>query len=63
MHQTKKGNQWNFGMKMHIGVSDILGLIHSIDATAANLHDIVTTGKLLHGDGHSLFGDASFLGI
>jgi len=50
-------------MKMHIGVSDILGLIHSIDATAANLHDIVTTGKLLHGDGHSLFGDASFLGI
>lgn len=42
MHQTKKGNQWHFGMKMHIGTDDILGLIHSIDTTAANAHDIET---------------------
>jgi IS5 family transposase len=41
MHQTKKGNQWYFGMKMHIGVDDVLGLIHSIDTTQANTHDIL----------------------
>ena len=46
MHQTKKGNEWHFGMKMHIGVDDTLGLIHSIDTTAANVHDIVPTDKL-----------------
>lgn len=50
MHQTKKGNEWHFGMKMHIGVDDTLGLIHSIDTTAANVHDILPTGKLLHAE-------------
>ena len=39
MRQTRKGNQWYFGMKMHIGVDDTLGLIHSIDTTAANVQD------------------------
>lgn len=47
MHQTRKGNEWHFGMKMHIGVDDTLGLIHSVDTTAANVHDIVPTDKLL----------------
>jgi len=63
MHQTKKGNEWHFGMKMHIGVDDTLGLIHSIDTTAANVHDIVPTGKLLHGEEQRVFGDAGYLGI
>ena len=63
MHQTKKGNEWHFGMKMHIGVDDTLGLIHSIETTAANVHDIVPTGKLLHGDEQRVFGDAGYLGI
>jgi IS5 family transposase len=63
MHQTKKGNEWHFGMKMHIGVDDTLGLIHSIDTTAANVHDIVPAGNLLHGDEQRVFGDAGYLGI
>ena len=63
MYQTQKGNQWYFGMKMHIGVDDTLGLIHSIDTTAANVHDIVRADKLLHGDEQRVFGDAGYLGI
>ena len=63
MRQTRKGNQWYFGMKMHIGVDDTLGLIHSIDTTAANVHDIVSAGNLLHGDEQRVFGDAGYLGI
>jgi IS5 family transposase len=63
MHQTKKGNEWHFGMKMHIGVDDTLGLIHSLDTTAANVHDIVPTDKLLHGEEQRVFGDAGYLGI
>ena len=63
MHQTKKGNEWRFGMKMHIGVDDTLGLIHSIDTTAANVHDIVPADKLLHGEEQRVFGDAGYLGI
>lgn len=63
MHQTKKGGSWHFGMKMHIGVDDKLGLIHSIDTTAANVHDIVPADKLLHGEEQRVFGDAGYLGI
>ena len=40
MHQTKRGNQWNFGMKAHIGVDADTGIVHSIPATAANAHEI-----------------------
>jgi IS5 family transposase len=60
---TKKDNQWNFGMKAYIGVGDTLGLIHSIDTTAANVHDIVPASKLLHGEERKVFGDAGYLGI
>ena len=63
MHQTKKGGSWHFGMKMHIGVDDKLGLIHSIETTAANVHDIVPADKLLHGEEQRVFGDAGYLGI
>ncbi|WP_019603074.1 IS5 family transposase [Teredinibacter turnerae] len=63
MHQTKKGNEWHFGMKMHIGVDESLGLIHSISTTAANEHDIVHADKLLHGKEKRVWGDAGYVGI
>ena len=63
MHQTKKGNEWHFGMKCHIGVDDSLGLIHSLATTAANVHDIVPAGELLHGEEERVWGDAGYLGI
>ncbi len=49
MHQTKKGNQWHFGMKAHIGVDAKSGLTHSLVTTAANEHDLNQLGNLLHG--------------
>lgn len=60
MHQTKKGNSWYFGMKMHIGVDDALGLIHSIATTSANVHDITQADKLLHGKEECVWGDAGY---
>ena len=50
MHQTKKGNQWYFGMKVHIGVDKDSGLIHSVETTSANVHDITRAAQLLHGE-------------
>ena len=49
MHQTKKGNQWHFGMKAHIGVDSATGIVHSMTTTAANAHDITEAHNLLHG--------------
>jgi transposase, IS5 family len=63
MHQTKKGNEWHHGMKLHIGVDDGLGLIHSIVTTAANEHDITQADKLLHGEEERVWGDAGYQGI
>ena len=63
MHQTRKGNEWHFGMKMHIGVDDALGVIHSIETTAANAHDITQTTRLLNGTERRVWGDAGYLGI
>lgn len=63
MHQTKKGNEWRFGMKMHIGVDDAKGCIHSIDVTSANEHDITSSEKLLHGEEKRVWGDAGYVGI
>ncbi len=63
MHQTKKGNQWYFGMKLHAGVDDVSGLIHSIDTTSANQHDILSTDKLMHGSEKRLWGDAGYQGV
>lgn len=63
MHQTRKGNQWHFGMKCHIGVDDSLGLIHSLATTAANEHDITVAGELLHGKEKRVWGDAGYCGI
>ncbi len=58
MHQTKKGNQWYFGMKAHIGVDSHSKLIHSVVATAANVHDSQVLGDLLHGEETRLWGDS-----
>ena len=63
MHQTKKGNEWHFGMKIHIGVDDALGLIHSLETTPANTHDIVVADKLLHGKEKRVWGNAGYKGI
>jgi len=63
MHQTKKGNQWHFGMKLHIGTDADTGLVHSAEGTSANVHDITMAGELLHGDEKHVYGDAGYLGI
>ena len=63
MHQVKKGNEWHFGMKMHIGVDDALGLIHSVSTTAANAHDITQADQLLHGEEQRVWGDAGYRGV
>ena len=58
MKQAKKGNQWYFGMKVHIGVDAHSGLVHSVVGTAANVNDVTQAGALLHGDEEAAFGDA-----
>lgn len=63
MHQTKKGNEWKFGMKCHIGVDAGTGIVHTITATAANVHDICETSKLLREDDEFVYGDSGYLGI
>jgi len=63
MHQTKKGNQWHFGMKAHIGVDRDSGLVHTVVSTAANVSDISQTPELLHGQETELWADAGYVGV
>jgi IS5 family transposase len=63
MHQTKKGNQWHFGMKAHIGVDAQSGLVHSLMGTAANVNDVTQAGALLHGQETQAWGDAGYRGV
>lgn len=63
MHQTKKGNEWKFGMKCHIGVDAGTGIVHTITATPANVHDICEAPKLLREDDEFAYGDSGYLGI
>jgi IS5 family transposase len=63
MHQTKKGKQWHFGMKAHIGVDAESGLVHTVIGTAANVNDVTQAGTLLHGDEEDAFGDAGYRGV
>ena len=63
MHQTKKGNQWHFGMKAHIGVDAESGLVHTVIGTAANVSDVTQACALLHGDEKDVFGDAGYVGV
>lgn len=62
MHQTKKGNQWYFGMKAHVGADAHSGLVHSVKATAANAADITEAHALLHGEEAEVFADAGYQG-
>jgi IS5 family transposase len=63
MHQTKKGNQWYFGMKAHIGVDAESGLTHTVVTTAANVNDVTQAHALLHGEETDVFGDAGYQGV
>jgi transposase, IS5 family len=63
MHQTKKGNQWHFGMKCHIGVDADSGLVHTVVGTAANVNDVTQAGKLVHGEETDVFADAGYQGV
>ncbi len=61
-HQTKKGNTWHFGYKAHIGADKDSGLVHHLETTAANVHDVTVTPKLLHGEENTVNGDSGYLG-
>ncbi len=62
MHQTKKGNQYYFGMKAHIGADAESGLVHTVIGTAANVNDVTQANALLHGAETDAFGDAGYQG-
>jgi transposase, IS5 family len=62
MHQTKKGNEWHFGMKAHIGVDSATKIIHSVVATAANVHDAAALPDILHGNETRTYGDSGYQG-
>ena len=62
MHQSKKGNQWYFGMKAHIGVDADSGLVHTVRGTAGNVSDVVEANSLLHGQESVVFCDAGYQG-
>lgn len=63
MHQAKKGNQWHFGMKAHIGVDADSGLVHTVTTTAANAHDVTQAHALLHGEEEVVFADSGYRGV
>ena len=61
-HQVKKGNTWHFGYKAHIGVDKDSGLVHTVEATASNVHDVTEASRLLTGDEDEVYGDSGYLG-
>ena len=63
MHSSKKGNQWHFGMKAHIGADAQSGLVHTVRGTSGNVHDVVEGSSLLHGAEALAYGDAGYQGI
>jgi IS5 family transposase len=63
MHQTKKGNQWHFGMKAHIGVDADSGLVHTVVGTAANVNDVTQAHALVHGAETDVFADSGYQGV
>ena len=60
--QVKKGNTWHFGYKAHIGVDKDSGLVHTVEATPANVHDVAEVPKLLTGEEETVYGDSGYLG-
>ena len=63
MHQTKKGNQWYFGLKAHIGVDAGTGYVHTVTTTAANVHDLDETANLVRDDDEVVYADAGYQGV
>jgi transposase, IS5 family len=63
MHQTKKGNQWYFGMKAHIGTDAKSGLVHRVSGTAANVADVAQSHELLHGQEKEVYAAAGYIGV
>lgn len=61
-HQVKKGNAWHFGYKAHVGADEDSGLVHTVEVTAANVHDVTITPKLLTGAESVVYGDSGYLG-
>ena len=62
-HSVKKGNQWHFGYKAHIGVDSDTGLVHHVKATAANVHDVNAANDVIYGDEDEIYGDSGYLNI
>ena len=62
-HSVKKGNTWNFGYKAHVGVDSKTGLVHTVKATAANVHDATVTPDLLTGEETFVYGDSGYIGV
>ncbi len=62
MHQTRKGNQWYFGRKSHIGVDAGSGLVHTVVNTVANVSDVTKTGELMRDDDEAAYGDSGCTG-
>lgn len=63
MHQSKKGNDWHFGMKAHVGVDMSTGLVHTVVGTAGNVADVTQAHALLHGEEKVMLGDAGYQGV
>lgn len=63
MHQSKKGNDWHFGMKAHVGVDMATGLVHTVVGTAGNVADVTQAHALLHGGEKVVLGDAGYQGV
>ena len=63
MRQVRKGRQYYFGMKLHIGVDAETGMVHSMETTPAHVHDVTQAGKLLHGAERRVWGDAGYIGV
>lgn len=61
-HSTKKGNTWHFGYKAHVGVDKDSGIVHSVEVTAANVHDVTRVPNLLTGEEETVYGDSGYLG-
>lgn len=61
-HSVKKGNTWHFGYKAHVGVDKDSGLVHTVKATSANVHDVTMVPKLLTGEENVIYGDSGYLG-
>ena len=63
MRQTRKGNEWHFGMKVHIGVDADTGIVHRMTTTVANVHDMAEAHPLLHGGERMVWCDAGYQGL